>query len=170
MGQVLIYDFLNEYDLETSVADMIKSIVYCRLFVLILCSYVTLPLYALVTQMGSTMKPTVFNARVVKALHKWHQKAKKQVILNHNSNSTTPFSIRSRTPSHWTSSTSTSTSNSSSKRAHDSIIEQERPVSALPSTRDVARETKNGPVMINQHEIDIGSAEFSFENYAQAQM
>ncbi|KAJ0616407.1 hypothetical protein HanPSC8_Chr02g0075121 [Helianthus annuus] len=30
-------------------------------FVLILCSYVTLPLYALVTQMGSTMKPAVFN-------------------------------------------------------------------------------------------------------------
>ncbi|PWA68042.1 MLO-like protein 6 [Artemisia annua] len=148
-------------------ADIIIKI-SMGLFVLILCSYVTLPLYALVTQMGSTMKPTVFNDRVVKALHKWHQKAKKQVILNHNSNSTTPFSIRSRTPSHWTS--STSTSNSSSKRARDSIIEQERPVSALPSNRGVAGETNNGPVMIDQHEIDVESAEFSFENYAQAQM
>uniref|UniRef100_A0A251VHC6 Putative mlo-related protein n=1 Tax=Helianthus annuus TaxID=4232 RepID=A0A251VHC6_HELAN len=46
-------------------------------FVLILCSYVTLPLYALVTQMGSTMKPAVFNEQVVKALLKWHQNAKK---------------------------------------------------------------------------------------------
>ncbi|KAF5819416.1 hypothetical protein HanXRQr2_Chr02g0077351 [Helianthus annuus] len=50
---------------------------YRGVFVLILCSYVTLPLYALVTQMGSTMKPAVFNEQVVKALLKWHQNAKK---------------------------------------------------------------------------------------------
>ncbi|KAK7286506.1 hypothetical protein RJT34_21548 [Clitoria ternatea] len=30
----------------------------------VLCSYVTLPLYALVTQMGSTMRPTMFNDNV----------------------------------------------------------------------------------------------------------
>ncbi|KAL8171192.1 hypothetical protein V2J09_022996 [Rumex salicifolius] len=38
----------------------------------ILCSYVTLPLYALVTQMGSKMKPTVFSERVAKAVMEWH--------------------------------------------------------------------------------------------------
>ncbi|KAL2328641.1 hypothetical protein Fmac_022068 [Flemingia macrophylla] len=48
----------------------------------ILCSYVTLPLYALVTQMGSTMKPTIFNERVAVALRNWHQTAKKQIRQN----------------------------------------------------------------------------------------
>ncbi|KAJ0826500.1 hypothetical protein HanRHA438_Chr17g0815001 [Helianthus annuus] len=34
-------------------------------FVLILCSHVTLSIHALVRQMGSTMKPTMFNDLVV---------------------------------------------------------------------------------------------------------
>nr|GEW46432.1 MLO-like protein 6 [Tanacetum cinerariifolium] len=133
--------------------------------------YLTLPLYALVTQMGSTMKPTVFNDRVVKALHKWHQKAKKQVKLNHNSNSTTPYTSRSITPSqssHWTSSNSTSTN--SSKRAHDLTIEPERPIGLLPSIRGVAGESNDDPAIIDQHEIDVVSAEFSFEDYAKVQI
>ncbi|KAG5062326.1 hypothetical protein JHK85_003509 [Glycine max] len=60
-----------------------------------LCSYVTLPLYALVTQMGSTMKPTIFNQRVASALKNWHNTAKKHVK---NSKHTTPFSSRPSTP------------------------------------------------------------------------
>ncbi|MCL7033295.1 hypothetical protein MKW94_016286 [Papaver nudicaule] len=48
-------------------------------FVQVLCSYVTLPLYALVTQMGSNMKPTIFNDTVATALKKWHHQAKKQI-------------------------------------------------------------------------------------------
>lgn len=40
-----------------------------------MCSYVTLPLYALVTQMGSTMKKSIFDEQTSKALMKWHQKA-----------------------------------------------------------------------------------------------
>ncbi|KAH7841531.1 hypothetical protein Vadar_031142 [Vaccinium darrowii] len=44
----------------------------------VLCSYVTLPLYALVTQMGSTMRPTIFNnQQVASALDNWHHTAKK---------------------------------------------------------------------------------------------
>ncbi|XP_050141615.1 MLO-like protein 6 isoform X1 [Malus sylvestris] len=50
----------------------------------ILCSYVTLPLYALVTQMGSTMKPVIFNDRVATALKKWHIAAKKHIKHNKN--------------------------------------------------------------------------------------
>ncbi|XP_030451672.1 MLO-like protein 6 [Syzygium oleosum] len=64
----------------------------------ILCSYVTLPLYALVTQMGSTMKPTIFNERVAMALRNWHQTAKKHI--KQNKGSTTPMSSRPTTPSH----------------------------------------------------------------------
>ncbi|KAF8108844.1 hypothetical protein N665_0104s0157 [Sinapis alba] len=43
-----------------------------------LCSYITLPLYALVTQMGSTMKRSVFDDQTSKALKMWHKNAKKK--------------------------------------------------------------------------------------------
>ncbi|KAK9279093.1 hypothetical protein L1049_012768 [Liquidambar formosana] len=67
----------------------------------ILCSYVTLPLYALVTQMGSTMKPTIFNERVATALRNWHHTAKKHLKQqNRQSGLTTPMSSRPATPSH----------------------------------------------------------------------
>lgn len=66
----------------------------------ILCSYVTLPLYALVTQMGSTMKPTIFNERVATALKNWHHTAKKQIKQNKKSGQVTPTSSRPGTPTH----------------------------------------------------------------------
>ncbi|KAL2512783.1 MLO-like protein 6 [Abeliophyllum distichum] len=44
----------------------------------ILCSYITFPLYSLVTQMGSNMKKTIFEEQTAKALKKWHQNAKKK--------------------------------------------------------------------------------------------
>ncbi|KAL1565983.1 MLO-like protein 6 [Salvia divinorum] len=69
----------------------------------ILCSYVTLPLYALVTQMGSNMKPTIFNERIAKALHSWHQNARKQIKKSHHSGSATPASSRPATPLHGSS-------------------------------------------------------------------
>ncbi|EPS70534.1 hypothetical protein M569_04226, partial [Genlisea aurea] len=43
-----------------------------------LCSYITLPLYALVTQMGSHMKKSIFDEQTSKALKSWHNKAKKK--------------------------------------------------------------------------------------------
>ncbi|KAG4983978.1 hypothetical protein JHK87_028727 [Glycine soja] len=66
----------------------------------VLCSYVTLPLYALVTQMGSTMKPTIFNENVAVALKNWHHTAKKHIKHNKDSTSNTPFSSRPGTPTH----------------------------------------------------------------------
>ncbi|GAB4840873.1 hypothetical protein Ancab_021633 [Ancistrocladus abbreviatus] len=53
----------------------------------ILCSYVTLPLYALVTQMGSSMKPAIFNERVATALKRWHETAKKNIKHRNINNS-----------------------------------------------------------------------------------
>ncbi|KAF6154308.1 hypothetical protein GIB67_026764 [Kingdonia uniflora] len=44
----------------------------------VLCSYITLPLYALVTQMGSTMKRSIFDDQTSKALKNWHMKAVKK--------------------------------------------------------------------------------------------
>ncbi|KAE8701288.1 MLO-like protein 10 [Hibiscus syriacus] len=46
--------------------------------VLLLCSYITLPLYALVTQMGSHMKRSIFDEQTSKALKNWHMAAKKR--------------------------------------------------------------------------------------------
>ncbi|KAK3035358.1 hypothetical protein RJ639_033642, partial [Escallonia herrerae] len=57
-----------------------------------LCSYVTFPLYALVTQMGSAMKPIIFSDQVATALRNWHQTAKKH--RKHR----TSFSSRPATP------------------------------------------------------------------------
>ncbi|KAG6434878.1 hypothetical protein SASPL_106522 [Salvia splendens] len=44
----------------------------------IVCSYITLPLYALVTQMGSHMKKSIFDEQTSKALVSWHNKVKKK--------------------------------------------------------------------------------------------
>ncbi|OIT36072.1 mlo-like protein 8 [Nicotiana attenuata] len=39
--------------------------------------YITLPLYALITQMGSNMKKSIFDEQTSKALKKWHMAVKK---------------------------------------------------------------------------------------------
>ncbi|RDY02165.1 MLO-like protein 5, partial [Mucuna pruriens] len=44
----------------------------------VVCSYVTLPLYALVTQMGSTMKKSIFDDQTSRALKQWHKNALKR--------------------------------------------------------------------------------------------
>ncbi|KAH6801676.1 hypothetical protein C2S51_033122 [Perilla frutescens var. frutescens] len=56
----------------------------------VLCSYVTLPLYALVTQMGSSVKPAIFSQRVTSSLRAWHLIASKRLKQRQQSGSTTP--------------------------------------------------------------------------------
>lgn len=50
-----------------------------------ICSYVTLPLYALVTQMGSHMKKTIFDERIASSLRRWHQRAKENIKIRNSS-------------------------------------------------------------------------------------
>ncbi|KAK4261623.1 hypothetical protein QN277_004591 [Acacia crassicarpa] len=50
--------------------------------VLGLCSYITLPLYALVTQMGSTMKTSIFDEQTSKALKNWRMAVKNKAEAN----------------------------------------------------------------------------------------
>ncbi|KAI4366260.1 hypothetical protein MLD38_022155 [Melastoma candidum] len=57
----------------------------------VLCSYITLPLYALVTQMGSTMKQSIFDEQTSKALKQWRNNAKKKNEGNPGGYSLTPF-------------------------------------------------------------------------------
>ncbi|XP_047311499.1 MLO-like protein 6 [Impatiens glandulifera] len=92
-----------EFGLKSCFHEHIEDIVIrisMGVLIQILCSYVTLPLYALVTQMGSTMKPTIFNDRVATALRNWHHTAKKQIKQNKQSGSVTPMTSRPGTPLH----------------------------------------------------------------------
>ncbi|KAK1557951.1 hypothetical protein Q3G72_034652 [Acer saccharum] len=50
----------------------------------ILCAYVTLPLYALVTQMGSSMNKAVFTENMVQGLKSWRARARKNLKSNHS--------------------------------------------------------------------------------------
>ncbi|KAE7995768.1 hypothetical protein FH972_000537 [Carpinus fangiana] len=52
----------------------------------VLCGYVTLPLYALVTQMGTSMRKDVFTEGVVNGLKRWRVKAKRNVALRNTNN------------------------------------------------------------------------------------
>ncbi|KAL4558473.1 hypothetical protein LXL04_036674 [Taraxacum kok-saghyz] len=56
-------------------------------FIQVLCSYSTLPLYALVTQMGSSFKKSIFEEHVQISLLTWAQKAKRKTALNALTNS-----------------------------------------------------------------------------------
>ncbi|KAF8011213.1 hypothetical protein BT93_J1734 [Corymbia citriodora subsp. variegata] len=66
--------------------------------VLFLCSYITLPLYALVAQMGSGMKKSIFDEQTSKALKKWHMAVKKKQGTQGGKSPTRMFG-RSRSPS-----------------------------------------------------------------------
>ncbi|KDP44089.1 hypothetical protein JCGZ_05556 [Jatropha curcas] len=91
----------KEFGLKSCFHEHLEDIIIrisMGVLIQILCSYVTLPLYALVTQMGSSMKPTIFNERVAAALRNWHQTAKKHI--KHRKGSITPLSSRPATPSH----------------------------------------------------------------------
>ncbi|WVZ78370.1 hypothetical protein U9M48_026093 [Paspalum notatum var. saurae] len=82
-GFQLIYFLwiLYEYGMDSCFNDS-KQFVFARLClgvaVQFLCSYVTLPLYALVSQMGSTMKQSIFDEQTSKALKNWRAGAKKK--------------------------------------------------------------------------------------------
>ncbi|KAK9124307.1 hypothetical protein Sjap_013909 [Stephania japonica] len=98
------YEFGRKSCFHEHVEDIVIRI-SMGVLIQLLCSYVTLPLYALVTQMGSTMKPTIFNDRVATALRHWHHTARKQVKQNQKSATVTPMSSRPTTPLHGTSPT-----------------------------------------------------------------
>ncbi|KAL5752293.1 hypothetical protein ACOSQ2_022800 [Xanthoceras sorbifolium] len=71
--------------------------------VLFICSYITLPLYALVTQMGSRMKKSVFDEQTSKALKKWHMAVKKKQAKGGKSSTGTLGGSTSPSPSMFSS-------------------------------------------------------------------
>ncbi|KGN55592.1 MLO-like protein 10 [Cucumis sativus] len=72
-----LYSFgLNSCFFDGHILTIIK--VGLGVVALFLCSYVTLPIYALVNQMGSGMKRSIFDEQTSKALMKWQETAKKK--------------------------------------------------------------------------------------------
>ncbi|KAG9447768.1 hypothetical protein H6P81_013896 [Aristolochia fimbriata] len=65
----------------------------------LLIGYVTLPLYALVTQMGSSMRKVVFTERVAEGLKKWHTVAKRQLAAKKSNSGGTPTTPEIFSPS-----------------------------------------------------------------------
>ncbi|XP_076943900.1 MLO-like protein 1 [Bidens hawaiensis] len=55
-------------------------------FIQVLCSYSTLPLYALVTQMGTHYKKSIFEEHIQAKVVGWAQNAKKKMALNSGAN------------------------------------------------------------------------------------
>ncbi|XP_031262657.1 MLO protein homolog 1-like [Pistacia vera] len=69
----------------------------------ILCSYITFPLYALVTQMGSHMKKAIFEEQTAMALKKWQKAARERKKLTKATGIDIPSSFireENNTPSH----------------------------------------------------------------------
>ncbi|XP_020676033.1 MLO-like protein 9 isoform X2 [Dendrobium catenatum] len=71
-----------------------------------MCCYVTLPLYALVSQMGSHMKRSIFDEQTNQALKRWHQAVRKRHKKGSSSRSptisatSTPLTSPSSSPIH----------------------------------------------------------------------
>ncbi|XP_047163156.1 MLO protein homolog 1-like [Vigna umbellata] len=55
---------------------LILTRVFLGIVLQVVCSYITFPLYSLVTQMGSHMKKAIFEEQTAKALKKWQRVAK----------------------------------------------------------------------------------------------
>ncbi|KAM4113515.1 hypothetical protein ACJW30_04G001300 [Castanea mollissima] len=66
-------------------------------FVQFVCSYSTLPLYAIVTQMGSSFKKAIFEEHIQEGLVGWAQTAKKNKGLRKAANSSTTTTTRGST-------------------------------------------------------------------------
>ncbi|KAL9259718.1 MLO-like protein [Drosera capensis] len=70
-----------QYGFDSCIMGQIRYIVprlIIGVFIQVLCSYSTLPLYAIVTQMGSSFKKAIFDEHVQAGLLGWAQKAKRR--------------------------------------------------------------------------------------------
>ncbi|CAN6470326.1 unnamed protein product [Victoria cruziana] len=71
-----------QFGLKSCYHDDFKMIVVrivLAFLVHFVCSYVTLPLYALVTQMGSQVKESIFKEQTMNALRRWHKDVKEKM-------------------------------------------------------------------------------------------
>ncbi|KAM3000513.1 hypothetical protein FF2_036914 [Malus domestica] len=84
---------------------LILTRVFLGVALQILCSYITFPLYCLITQMGSHMKKAIFEEQTAKALKNWQKAAKQRKKLRNTKGdaSSSGFVSGENTPSRGTS-------------------------------------------------------------------
>uniref|UniRef100_J3L6K7 MLO-like protein n=2 Tax=Oryza brachyantha TaxID=4533 RepID=J3L6K7_ORYBR len=83
---------LTSYGINSCIMDHIPFILprlIIGVIIQLLCSYSTLPLYAIVTQMGTFFKKEIFDEHVQQGLVGWAQKAKKRKGLKEGSSGST---------------------------------------------------------------------------------
>ncbi|CAK9327104.1 unnamed protein product [Citrullus colocynthis] len=76
-----------QYGIKSCYHDKVVVIVIrvvLAVTVQVLCSYITLPLYALVTQMGSQFKAAALEEHTAKAIKKWHKDVKQKRKKHHH--------------------------------------------------------------------------------------
>ncbi|KAL4387221.1 hypothetical protein GQ457_09G002740 [Hibiscus cannabinus] len=119
-----------------------------------LCGYVTLPLYALVTQMGTSMKKTVFPETVLEGLDRWRDNARRNVTLKNNYVRSRP-SLDASLDSSLDGSRSIGTSLSFSHHPSYSVTSEQAPESeylaADMTTKDEERENRTS----SESEIEL---------------
>lgn len=87
-----------QYGFDSCIMGQVRYIVprlIIGAFIQILCSYSTLPLYAIVTQMGTFFKKAIFDEHVQAGLVDWVQKVKRKKGLKAASEDATPASSHS---------------------------------------------------------------------------
>ncbi|KAI3526406.1 hypothetical protein L1887_05658 [Cichorium endivia] len=78
-----------QYGFDSCIMGQVRYIIprlIIGVFIQILCSYSTLPLYALVTQMGTHFKKSIFDEHMQAKFVGWAQNAKKKVATNAGTN------------------------------------------------------------------------------------
>ncbi|KAM7517384.1 hypothetical protein LguiA_006967 [Lonicera macranthoides] len=75
-----VYEFGIKSCLHENLIEVVLRVCF-GLAIHIMCSYITFPLYALVTQMGSNMKQSIFEEQTAKALKKWRKAARESKKL-----------------------------------------------------------------------------------------
>ncbi|XP_016652321.1 PREDICTED: MLO-like protein 2 [Prunus mume] len=143
------------------------------LLVQFICGYVTLPLHALVTQMGSGMKKAVFTERVVDGLKNWHKNAQhrlsKSRSISKNTVEATDFAISNQMSTEILDFESFPHSVVESSPSTSEIIEDKVPHNSLPrpdttsvSIPEITKEEENpkinGKMITYDGEISFGSS------------
>ncbi|GKV30222.1 hypothetical protein SLEP1_g39060 [Rubroshorea leprosula] len=140
--------------------------------VLCLCSYITLPLHALVTQMGSRMKKSIFDEQTSIALKNWHKAVKKKrgkvgkSSKTLGGNSSSPPSSVSQNTLHRFKTTGHSTRSSFAYDDRDASDLEADPLSPTPAPVD---HDDQATEMHETHheETTSNEGEFSFARLAQ---
>ncbi|KAL3525155.1 hypothetical protein ACH5RR_013527 [Cinchona calisaya] len=135
-------------------------VIICKLFlgvvVQFVCSYITFPLYALVTQMGSHMKKAIFEEQTAKALMKWQKAAKERRKLRKSGGDMSPdiMSTGDTTPSRGSSPIHLLHRYKTSPDIESSIS---YPISPIAYHSDTEYSETDGPAALNNSSDDQNS-------------